>query len=481
MTPANHARSRWLFAAGLLAYCALLAGTLNNTRPYQGDESFYIASAIRMVRERQFLLPEYFGALRLQKPIVSYWLTALGYELLGVSLWSGRVFFLALSCALLILVYRFARLIGCARACARLAVWLLASSILFIESTRVSMTDMPHAFFAVLSLYFYFRDLTAANGSLRFRLAAFSAMGLAFAAKGFWGVMPFVALLSYLLVGRPDQWRVRLLRLFHPVCLIVFCLLAFSWYGYVVVTCPDELTRQMRYEAASNLTLSGATLLRNVLFFSKVAFTYSFPFTFIAAYVALTKREPVVRRLTPALYYVVISLLVLVFSVKHARERYLLFVWPILLLHIAALLHRYGLAQLARRLAVAMILIQGLVLYGYPKIVGQPIKCLVARGMQHAGGDLAYWGLSRREASWAQALSHGTIRGYNGRQSCVILEAQSLEHFESGKIVAQARILKRIRWQDGRLTKRYKTYVLIMVVRDFGARVPFDNAMRVRR
>lgn len=72
-----------------IVYAVLLAPTLNNTSPYQGDETFYTVSAEHMVRSGDWLVPVYFGEARFQKPILTYLLVASSYALLGVSLWSA--------------------------------------------------------------------------------------------------------------------------------------------------------------------------------------------------------------------------------------------------------------------------------------------------------------------------------------------------------------------------------------------------------
>ena len=53
----------------LVFYVALIGLTLDNTMPYKGDESFYIASSIHMLKTGNFMVPVYFGDLRFQKPM----------------------------------------------------------------------------------------------------------------------------------------------------------------------------------------------------------------------------------------------------------------------------------------------------------------------------------------------------------------------------------------------------------------------------
>jgi 4-amino-4-deoxy-L-arabinose transferase-like glycosyltransferase len=161
----------------ILLYCALVGLTLDNTHPYQGDEAYYIKSAIGMLKSGHVLLPRFDDTIRLQKPILAYWLTALGYKTFGISLWAGRVLFLLVAAGLLILVYRFALLILPDPEFAYLSVVILSSSMLFVLFSRVSMTDLPLALFSTLALFFLYRGLSMPDRQQRDVLFACLATG----------------------------------------------------------------------------------------------------------------------------------------------------------------------------------------------------------------------------------------------------------------------------------------------------------------
>ena len=237
----------------LLLYCLLVGLTLDGTHPYHGDEGYYIKCGVGMIKAGTLLVPQYDGMIRLQKPILTYWLVALGYRVFGISLWAGRLPFLLVAAALLFLVHRLALLIFRDREAARLAAVLLSSSMLFLLFSRVSMTDLPLAMFSTTALYFFCRGLLVPNHSQRDVTFAYLSMGAGFLAKGALALTPLAAVAAYLALARTDGTRMSLRSLLAPRHLLAFASVALPWYAYVSLAYPTLLRTQFRQEVADNL------------------------------------------------------------------------------------------------------------------------------------------------------------------------------------------------------------------------------------
>ncbi len=429
--------------------------------PYKGDESFYIASSIQMLKTGDFMVPVYFGEIRFQKPILPYWITVLGYKIFSINLWSGRIGFLLLACALLILTYKFALLVLHDHQFALLNVFLLSSSTLFIEFSRVSMTDLPLTFFTTLGLYYFYKALATPDKLKMYYFFAFVSIGLAFSSKGFLGMLPFLAILMYLLAVRPEHFKQYIIHLFHPLYLLAFVLIAFSWYIYAYLYYPTELMNQLRTESSSNLSSSIASIFGHTLFYLRVIFTYYFPFTAITVYLYVKKRSPLPKHFLPILFHIVMTLIVLLFVVKGHKARYLLVVFPAVTLLISYFIHQQNLNSLAKKIAIVWAFLQIAVFICYPYVSGDPLKDLINYWQQHLQGDLESYELSKRETSWVQALSHGMLQPYHGGNEYVILDAGDIGHFENYEVLQQATKLQKIEFKDHKFTKTFRKILLI--------------------
>jgi 4-amino-4-deoxy-L-arabinose transferase-like glycosyltransferase len=445
----------------LLLYAVLIGLTLNNTRPYQGDESYYITSSIHMLQTGNFLAPVYFGNFRFQKPILPYWMTMLGYKIFGIRLWSGRIIFFGLAGGLLLLLYKFALLVVPDRQFALLNTLLLSSSTLFIEFSRVSMTDLPLTFFTTLALYNFYQALVSPDKLKRYYCLAFVSSGFACASKGFLGMLPVLVMLGYVLLVKPEPFKRYVLYLFHPLYLLVFAILAFSWYLYTALAYPHEFMQQVRIESAANVSSSLAPIVGHVLFYVRVIFTYYLPFTAIAAYAYLKKRYVFPKHFLLVILYIVLSFLLLVLIVKRHKDRYLLIAFPQITLLISYLISQHHLDALAKKMAVVWTFLQLAVFLWYPFIVGTPVQDLIAYWQQHLSGDLTAYELPEREISWAQALSHGMLQPYPTENGYVILDAKHLDHFKRYDVLQQAQLLQKIEFNNYTFTKRLRTFLLI--------------------
>ena len=447
----------------LIVYVALLAATLENTQPYHGDESYYTVSAIEMMRSGDALTPVYFGQFRFQKPILAYWMTAIGYHVFGIDLWSGRIAFLAAACGLLAVTYFFADLLYHDRRIAWLCVLMLASSTLFIEYARVSMTDMPLALFTALGLYWFCKALAATDPrrAAPQYIMAVAAVGMACAVKGIWGMPALLAMPAYLLAARPPHFKRSLAQLAHPLALLLFAACAAGWYLYAYVAHPDEMLRQFQTESSANIGFGLAPIFGRLFFYLRVLLTAYLPFTALAAYLCVKKRLAPPAALQPVAWQAGLLLLFCVVVVSEQRSRYMLAMFPAVTLLIASPIARSGLTALASKIAIAWAALQLLVFVCYPVFLGEPLRELARYWERELRGDVAAYKLPERETGWLQALTHGRLREYRGGADYVILEEKHAADFERGELIRRAAKLHRVTFEHFRLVKTYKTYLLI--------------------
>ena len=449
--------------AWVLLCCALVGLTLDNTHPYQGDEGYYITSAVGMLKAGNLLLPQYDGTIRLPKPVLAYWLTALGYKVFGISLWAGRLPFLLVAAALLLLVYRFALLLLPDDEFAYLAVVLLSSSMLFLLFSRVSMTDLPLALFSTLALYFLCRGLLMPDRQQRDVGLAYLSMGAGFWVKGAPALMSLAAVAAFVMLAKPAGGRALLRTMFIPRHLAAFVLVASPWYIYLSLAYPVQLRSQFAQEAADNLGPGMATLLGHLRFYAGALVVLQFPALALATWAWWRTRQagPCPLRLRPLAWYVGFSLAVFILLFAHHRDRFLLPVVPALALIMAHVIHRSGVTRPARRLAATAAIVQIAAIWTHSYVVGRPLHDLVRYWEHNLRGDLAAHALADRETTWTLAIAGGRLVPYQDREPYVIASSEHLNHFPGYEVVRRAARASQLVRAHGRFTMEKQEFVLL--------------------
>ena len=447
----------------VVLFGAVIAGTLNNTMPYKGDESFYITSAIGMVENGNYLIPRYFGEMRFQKPILPYWLTAGGYLLFGIHLWSGRVLYLLMACALLLLIYRLALFVSGELRHALLSVMVLSSSTLYFGFARHAMTDLPFTFFMVAALYFFCRILENGQHARRDYALAFLMMSLAAVSKSVVGFMPAAAFLAYLLFRRPDGWARYILALFHPLNIIIVVMVVLPWYIYVYTVEPAEFMRQIFYEAGA--ASGGAiTALYNLVHYSATMIIMMFPAFGAALYGIIKNRQyrmPLSRGAELLAVYAVLAVLFFTVFVGRARERYLLAMFPALAILVSLVLHRTGRAERYMKIAAIVFTLHGFVFLAYPLISGEPLRSFVNYCREQGDVDIAVYGFDRKRTSWVQAMAGGSLAEDPGDARYLIVKGDIDSLLVTHDEVMRNSHIDRIVYRDGSFHTRYKTCALM--------------------
>lgn len=237
----NHAPSysrRLLLPLWLLAGVSLFA--FLGTPPCQrAQEARVLVTAREMLVDGgdRWLLPTCNGELRIQKPPLPYWLSAISFAVSGeVSERTGRIpsaFFAWLTVGL---IYYAGRRLFSSQA-GVLAAGMLLSSYLFFRHGRLAETDIPATFFVSLAIIGCWRGMERCRGkrpdlpAVGWFVASGAAAGLAFMAKGIPGF--YALLFAPILAMYTRNWRGMLW--FLVIAIVPMALVASPWYLYIIL------------------------------------------------------------------------------------------------------------------------------------------------------------------------------------------------------------------------------------------------------
>lgn len=210
----------WALAALLLFY--------GNGQLWITDsvESNYALTAKEMVQSGDWISPQIYGNYWYDKPVLFYWLTALGFKLFGFNEFAAR-FFPALSGlgALAFLVYAGGKFYG-----RRTAFWsgvvLLTSTEFFLISKSIITDSTLFLFFSMALVFFYLGYSTAQKN---YYYGMYTGMALATLTKGPIGfLLPGLIMVLFLAFDR--GWReIKNMKLISGGAL--FLLIAVPWYA----------------------------------------------------------------------------------------------------------------------------------------------------------------------------------------------------------------------------------------------------------
>jgi 4-amino-4-deoxy-L-arabinose transferase-like glycosyltransferase len=211
----------------LLAALSFFAG-LGRGAIGDNDEAFYAESAREMVESGDWVTPHFNYEPRFQKPALYYWLTAALFAVVGPGEFSAR-FFAALAGVGLVLVTT-----ACGRRWYDESVGLLAGAIAatsfgYFALARMSLPDLPLAFFVTCAIWAAFvATLERERNPRKWLLLAATAAALGFLMKGPLAVVvPALVVVPILLMER-RSYNVQFSDL--VIASVLFLVVAAPWY-----------------------------------------------------------------------------------------------------------------------------------------------------------------------------------------------------------------------------------------------------------
>jgi len=186
----------------------------------------YAEISWEMFHSKDFLTPHFNFIKHFHKPPFTYWVTALGYHLLGENEWGARFFLGVFGLLTLGVVYCLARS-AFNEVAATFSVLISLTMLGFLAVTHVLATDLYLLFFITLAMYCFLR-WEQGKSSL---LWGWAVLGLSALVKG--PVAPIlVGVICSLYIIFTGQIK-RLKDAQIGKGLILFLLIALPWYGWV--------------------------------------------------------------------------------------------------------------------------------------------------------------------------------------------------------------------------------------------------------
>jgi 4-amino-4-deoxy-L-arabinose transferase-like glycosyltransferase len=218
------------FAVLLLVAVAALAFFAGLGRPAitDSDEAFYAEAAREMVAGGDWLTPHFNFEYRFQKPILFYWITAGFYKVAGVDEVPARLGAALAGLGIVLIAFAVGRR-WYDEATGLLAGAIVATSYGCVFGARVSLPDLPLAFFITLATWAASMALgDRTRRARRWWLLAGLAAALGFLTKG-----PVAAVIPVLAVAVPAiterAWR-RVALTDLALAAAVFLLVGAPWY-----------------------------------------------------------------------------------------------------------------------------------------------------------------------------------------------------------------------------------------------------------
>ncbi|GAB1391887.1 hypothetical protein MASR1M60_00500 [Rhodocyclaceae bacterium] len=217
---------------------ALLVG-LDNRPVFKVQEVRVAETAREMLESGDWVVPRYNGDLRLQKPPLPYWLTAISYRLAGVGEVTTRLPSVLFGLLAATLIWLWAqREIGL-RAAANSAL-ILVTSYIGLRYFRSGEADAPLLFFISAACLLGY-DITQGRRTMVQRLLFGLTLGLGFLAKGPAGLaIPLLAVaVMAFLQNRRGGVRSSVGNFFDVPNALLLLLTAFGWYLWILWFLPE--------------------------------------------------------------------------------------------------------------------------------------------------------------------------------------------------------------------------------------------------
>lgn len=215
----------------------MLAGLLIGSADRAIDkiqEARIAETAREMVVQNEWLVPHYNGELRLQKPPLTYWTTAVSYKFFGVNALSARLPSALFSLLTAWLVFTWAKREINLNVATNIAL-ILMTSLIGLRYFRSGEADATLIFFITLACYAGFRLFEATNKRIVWLLML--ALGLGFLTKGPAAIaIPLVTMVVYAFsINKLSDLR----ALANLTGLTIFVITAFAWYAWILLMMPD--------------------------------------------------------------------------------------------------------------------------------------------------------------------------------------------------------------------------------------------------
>ncbi len=288
------------------------------------QESRIAETAREMVVLNDWVVPHYNGELRLQKPPLTYWLTASSYKLFGINEFAARIPSVIFALFSAWLLFAWAKREINIDAATNI-VLILASSFIGLRYFRSGEADAILIFFISLTCYGGFRLLEATNKNLV--LLTMLGLGLGFLTKGPAAIaIPLLSLLFYALsIKKLPALKV----LANPVGIAIFVIAGFGWYAWILLTMPDIAQHFFSHQVDE--TFISGTHKKPIYWYLAHMFDFFSPWSFliIPAGIWCYKHRPLPNLVRFSLIWLGVVFVLLTLTVNKQTQYALLLLPPI--------------------------------------------------------------------------------------------------------------------------------------------------------
>ena len=222
MTPRHTLR------ALLVASAILLFVDLGGSSIWDANEAFYVETPRQMVLTGDYVTPVFNGVERLNKPVLSYWVVAGFYKVLGVSVTTERIAIALGTLMLIAATFVIGRTVGNTDTGVVAALIIASAPRVMLWSRRIFIDIYLASFLAVALMGLV---LARANPQRRRRylIVMYAGLGLAMLTKGPVAlVLPGLVLCVFLLWVRQFS---ELKKMMVPVGLLIIAGIVVPWYA----------------------------------------------------------------------------------------------------------------------------------------------------------------------------------------------------------------------------------------------------------
>lgn len=193
------------------------------------DEKYYTDAVLLMMEKDDCFTPyQADGTPRFRKPILTYWVLMVSYNLFGVSRFSSRIFFWLAGAILVLITWRMAFSLTKNKQTALTAAFITASNPLVLISSGRSIPDILLVLFLTISAWGFLEIILSDHPPKKYYWMAWLGAALAFETKGVPAVAYAGVSLLFLLV---NPWnRKKPGQLIEPWSAIVSVTVALGWF-----------------------------------------------------------------------------------------------------------------------------------------------------------------------------------------------------------------------------------------------------------
>jgi 4-amino-4-deoxy-L-arabinose transferase-like glycosyltransferase len=224
--------SERIFAVLLVLSIPVYFLSLGANSIWDANEAFYVDAPRHMVETGDYITPFFNGVERLNKPVLSYWLVAGLYRLLGVSVTTERVGIALGALGIIVAAFVIGRALRSTLVGVLSALIITTAPRVVMWSRRIAI-DTYIAMFMSLALACFVLAERHPRQRTRYLLAMYVMVGLGVLTKGPVAiVLPAAACLIWLLT----EGRVRdVFRLRVPAGIAIVLAIVVPWYAALVV------------------------------------------------------------------------------------------------------------------------------------------------------------------------------------------------------------------------------------------------------